>query len=337
LNEVSEISCRPWKEFGPPKKILAIRFQALGDTIITLPYLNDLRNRYSSAELHFLTRKEVAAVPRHLNLFEKVFEIGGGRNVKVQFILALLILPRLWFERYDVVLDLQNHRFSKIIRALLLPRSFAQFDRSSPISAGDRTRLTIDACGLGPSGMKTDFVFKSRFHYSHFSPNKETMYVILNPAGYCASRNWPIENYITFAQTWKERYRKTKFILLLMPSLSRKSAEIAAALGENVIDLTGKADQTQAFWIISQCHLMVTEDSGLMHMAWTQGIPTVALFSSSRKDWSAPQGPRSVCLDSSDLECGPCGLEVCKFGTNHCITRYTPSKVVELASSLVVK
>ncbi len=72
-----------------------------------------------------------------------------------------------------------------------------------------------------------------------------------------------------------------------------------------------------------------------MHMAWVCGIPTLALFGSTRSDWSAPQGEHSLCLNSSDLECGNCLLEVCKYGDVHCLSRYTPEFVFEKSIGLL--
>jgi ADP-heptose:LPS heptosyltransferase len=119
-----------------------------------------------------------------------------------------------------------------------------------------------------------------------------------------------------------------------MPSKRAKATEIATNLGEHCIDLTGRADQLEAFAIVGRARFVLSEDSGLMHMAWTQGTPTLALFSDSRRDWSAPQGSWSDCLDSSDLPCGPCGLMVCKFGDNRCLTRYPAAQVFERAERL---
>ena len=159
--------------------------------------------------------------------------------------------------------------------------------------------------------------------------------VVLNPAGFCPSRNWPLANYVAFARSWVQHVNeRTVFVLLLMPAHSAKAKYIRAELGNLCIDLTGKADQVEAFEIVSESSLMLSEDSGLMHMAWIQDIPTVALFSSSRKDWSAPQGNRSICLDSSDMECGPCSLEVCKFNDNRCLTRYAADHVLQRARRL---
>jgi len=75
----------------------------------------------------------------------------------------------------------------------------------------------------------------------------------------------------------------------------------------------------------------------LMHMAWVSGIPTLAIFGSSRSDWSTPLGKHTKLLSSSDLECGNCLREVCIFGDNRCLTRYSPAFIFEKAQELLQK
>lgn len=324
---------KPWNNTHPPKKILAMRLQALGDTIITLPYLQSLKRQYPAIELHFLTRDEVSPIPKNITLFDKVITIGGGRNAKIQFLLTLLKLPWLWRQRYDAVVDLQNHRISRIVSKLLFTKAWVEFDRSSPLAAGERTRQTIEALWTWQIPISTNFVFQRE-------PSVEELLkqngwkegyelIVLNPAGYAPSRSWPVEHYIAFAKIWIDRINNsTQIVLLLLPAMTEKAKQIADALGDRCINLTGKANQVEAFAVLQKCKFVLSEDSGLMHMAWVQGIPTLALFSSSRKDWSAPQGEWSACLDSSDMACGPCMLEVCKFGDNRCLSRYTPEFVI---------
>lgn len=334
------IQAKKWIGKDPPGKILVIRYHALGDTVITLPYINGLKKQFPRVHIDLLTRTEVSDIPKHLLIFDNVFTVRGGRKPKALFLFSLLEVPQLLKRRYDGVIDLQNNRITRIIRKLLLPGSWSAFDTSSPISAGERTRRTIDA--LWDWKIVPDMTLVNAFQKSRgmelllqngFIPGYEI--VILNPAGFCPSRNWPLENYVAFARSWVQHVNeRTVFVLLLMPAHSEKSKYIKAELGDLCIDLTGKAGQVEAFGIVSASSLMLSEDSGLMHMAWTQDIPTVALFSSSRKDWSAPQGNRSVCLDSSDMECGPCALEVCKFNDNRCLTRYTADYVMQRARRL---
>ena len=70
-------------------------------------------------------------------------------------------------------------------------------------------------------------------------------------------------------------------------------------------------------------------------MAWICGIPTLVLFGSTRSDWSRPLGTHSFFLDSSDLPCGNCMQEVCRYGDVHCLTRYDPEMVFAHAIGLV--
>jgi heptosyltransferase-2 len=332
------VRSKPWKGKNPPEKILVMRFQALGDTIITLPYLQSIKQQYPEVTLHLFTRKEVDPIPQSILLFDKIISLGGKRNARLQFFLALLKLPLFWSSCYDAVLDLQNHRFSRIIRKLVWTKAWVEFDRESPISAGERTRKTIEALWRWRISMSTHFKFKSAtgmdtlLYKNGYIPGSDL--VVLNPAGYCSSRNWPLSSYVEFARLWLKGKPNTQFVLLLLQTHLEKSLYIQRELGDRCINLTGLANQVEAFKIIQMSKFVLSEDSGLMHMAWVQGIPTLALFSSSRKDWSAPQGEWSYCFDSSDLECGACGLEECKFQDNRCLTRYTPGFVLDKALQL---
>jgi ADP-heptose:LPS heptosyltransferase len=162
--------------------------------------------------------------------------------------------------------------------------------------------------------------------------------VVLNPAGAFESRNWPLDNYAAFARVWQDRYHsRSQFLLLGDARLHEKAAYLAARLGDRAINLVGHTTPEQAFAIIGMTNLILSEDSGLMHMAWVSGIPTVALFGSSRNDWSRPLGPHSICLNSSDLSCGCCMQTACKFGDNRCLTRYSPEYVAKQARELLAR
>lgn len=337
-----QIRSKPWKKKKPPSKILVLRFQALGDTIITLPYLQSLKNNYPAIKLHFYTRKEVSEIPQALDLFEKVIAIGGGRNAKLQFILSLFLLPKLWWHNYDAVLDLQNHKISRAIRYLLFPKAWSEFDKYSPQSAGVRTQQTIDALGLKNISTSSSFQFKEDLPIDQLLKENGwdgmSQLVVLNPAGNLPSRNWPVENYIGYAKAWLNRKSQSvQFVITLLHHHEEKGARIKSELRDHCINLSGKTSVPEAFRIIKKSSFVITEDSGLMHMAWVQSIPTLALFGSSRKDWSAPQGEFSICLDASDLECGPCMLAECFFKDNRCLTRYSPEFILDQSTQLLAK
>ena len=335
------IRCKPWRSVEAPKKILAIRFQAMGDLVITLPYLQSLKNSVPDARLHLLTRSEVSDIPKNLTLFDKVIQVGGGRHARLQFIMTVLLLPYLWWQRYEIVLDLQNHKISRMVRHMLFPSSWSEFDRSSRSSAGERTKSTIQAINVGTIYMDPTFPARREIDFSKVLTengwNGNSDFVVLNPAGAFVTRNWPLQNYVAFAEQWLEKIdAKTFFVVIGLKSLSPKAASFRKHLKEKIIDLTGKTTPSEAFMIIRNAKFVLTEDSGLMHMAWVQGVPTLALFGSSPSYWSAPLGVWSRCLSSSDLPCGNCFSATCHFGDVRCLTRYTPEYVLEEARNLIL-
>jgi ADP-heptose:LPS heptosyltransferase len=106
------------------------------------------------------------------------------------------------------------------------------------------------------------------------------------------------------------------------------------ALGSRLLDFTGATTPGEALALVAQASLVVSEDSGLMHLAWVQGVPTLALFGSSRSAWSRPEGPGTGGFYSEDLSCGACMQPVCARGDLHCLTRVSVDDVEARAASL---
>ncbi len=333
---------RNWKLQNEPRRILAIRLQAMGDVVITLPYLDALRKQFPEARLDMLTRQEVAEIPGRSGIFGTVYALGGGRNRRLTQLSAALKLPGLIAARYDIVADLQNDGISGRIRRALRPAAWCAFDRYSPLPAGARTQASLEQLGLGPLEPVFDIGPLSNDRsletlQAHGWNGAETL-VVLNPGGFFPSRNWPLGNYIELARNWLNAVDpRCRFVLLGIDRIADTAQSLSQALGDRCINLVGKTTPGDAFAIVARANLMITEDSGLMHMAWVNGVPTVALFGSSRSDWSRPLGEHSVCLHSGDLSCGGCLLETCKFGDTRCLTRYSPEHVLETAVNLLQK
>jgi len=333
------IDCRPWTEKHAPRRVLAIRLQALGDVVITLPYLQSLRNRLpSDARLDLLTREEVEDIPKNLELFNHVYSIGGARNPQRQLLSTCLLLPKLLMQRYDVIIDLQNSMLSRIVRGTLRPTAWSAFDRFSPRSAGERSRLTIEAIGLGDIRLDSCLRLRRSFPATVLKDQglKDTdQLVVLNPDGAFATRNWEMHKYVLFARQWLQRWPHTRFLVLGTSFIAEKAAFLEGELGEHLINLVGKTTPSEVFALLQRVTLVLSEDSGLMHMAWVSGTPVVALFGSTRSDWSRPLGPRSVFLDSSDLSCGACMQATCRRGDVFCLSRRSPEEVFARAVSLL--
>lgn len=337
-----DIPAKRWTRNRPPKRILAIRLQAMGDMAAALPYLQDLRNTFPPpTRLDFLTRKEVEDIPRSLDLFDKVISIGGGRNFKKQLISTCFLLPGLMMRRYEVVIDMQNNILTEIIRKALMPKAWSVFDRFSPIPGGESYRLTIEATGIAKNKAENRFQLKhpgiGELILKANGWNGYDDLLILNPAAAFETRSWPIENYVTYAKLWQERFPNTKFLVIGTNFISTKAKQLEMHLGDKLINLVDKTRPSEAFAILPLVKFILSEDSGLMHMAWGSGVPTMGLFGGTKTDRVRPLGEHTSFLDSSDLPCGGCMLEICKYGDVHCLTRYSAQQVFDESIALLKK
>lgn len=282
----------------------------------------------------------MADIPKSLVLFDHVFEIGGARVARRQLLSALTRLPRLWVRRYDVVIDLQRNRISRIVRRLLMPPSWSEFDRFSPALAGERTRRTIEAIGLGTLHVTPDLQLKDpnagldRLRSAGWDGASEL--VVLNPAGAFLHRNWPVESYLAFCRAWTERRGvPAQFLLLGDQRIEAKAAQVRHALGYRVIDLTGQTTPREAFAILRRATLVLSEDSGLMHMSWVNGVPTVGLFGASRWVWARPHGSYTELVGTCRELDGTCMDGTCRAGPRSCLAQQPPGPVVEVALRLL--
>ncbi|MBD3315644.1 MAG: lipopolysaccharide heptosyltransferase II [Chitinivibrionales bacterium] len=106
------------------------------------------------------------------------------------------------------------------------------------------------------------------------------------------------------------------------------SVSIARAAPSRVTDLAGKTSLIEAARIVAGARLVVSNDSGLMHLAAYLGVPTVAIFGSTSPVWTRPIGDRAKVVQS-DVECSPCFDRTCRYGHYRCLREISVHRVTE--------
>ena len=183
------------------------------------------------------------------------------------------------------MVDLQNNQLSHVIRKSLLPIAWCEFDKESKIYAGERNKRSIDALGLGE--VKYDFplqIKKSELSdLSKFNLPRNADFIIINPAGFFETRNWNIENYFLFCELWmKQERRTTYFIVLGDTRVEKKANYLQEKLQVRFLNFVNKTSAIEALQILQISKLVVSEDSGLFHMACTTGVPLLGIYGSTR-------------------------------------------------------
>ena len=103
-------------------------------------------------------------------------------------------------------------------------------------------------------------------------------------------------------------------------------AQIAAVLGNGCLNLIGKTTLEELVDQLRQCRLLLTNDTGTMHLATLLGVPVVAVFGSTEPRLTGPLGARHRVV-RHQVECSPCFLRDCPLDFR-CMTAVSTEEVV---------
>lgn len=135
-------------------------------------------------------------------------------------------------------------------------------------------------------------------------------------AEYGPAKRWPIEYYCELSRRLTDEGHQVW--LFGSQKDHEVAATIAAAAGTRGYNLCGRTGLVDAVDLIAACDAVVTNDSGLMHVAAAVGRPLVAIYGSSTPDYTPPLSDRATVLYRR-LECSPCFKRECPYGHTDCL------------------
>jgi heptosyltransferase-2 len=153
--------------------------------------------------------------------------------------------------------------------------------------------------------------------------------VVLCPgAEYGPAKRWPTRHYASLAAMVATEWPEATIVLLGSAKERPLATEIAALSGQPVENLCGETSLAEAIALLATAGGVVSNDSGLMHVAAAFGRPQVAVFGSSDPRHTPPRSSRAR-VEWLHLECSPCFERTCPLGHLNCLNRLMPAAVFE--------
>jgi heptosyltransferase-2 len=312
----------------------------VGDTVLSLPALRDLRRNFPSARLSVLARPAVADVYRAVAEVDAVRETrsfaADVESLRGAFDLGLL-LPN----SFGTALQLQRAGvperwgYATDGRGPLLTRRCKVKDEVRGESEVYYYRAMLAGLGLlvtaAPDvSLRAPEAWRDR---ARRVLEGEGPWLGINPgASFGTAKRWIPERYAAVADRLSRR-------LGLRPVVVGGAAELpvaqalAAAMQTPVQVLCGRTSLGELVGVLAELRLLLTNDSGPMHLAAALGTKLVAVFGSTNWRETAPFTTRAR-LVREDVECAPCKLRECPID-HRCMTRISVERVAAEAERLL--
>ncbi len=334
------------------QKILVIGPSWVGDCMLMQPMLMRLKERHIDCQIDVLAPAWTAGL---LNALPEVNQAivnpfpHGALNIR---------------GRYELGLQLREAKYDK---AIVLPNSwksalvpfFAQIPSRTGFIGEARYGLLNDARKLDKTVLP---LMVERFAQLAEAPLGEIPRPLANPkliasqaqrdatlqklnlsleqpvaifcpgAEYGPAKRWPISY---FAETAQRLHQQGFAVWLIGSNKDREVAENIVALGNPAArNLCGLTDLNDAIALLSLAQLVVSNDSGLMHLAAALDRPMLALFGSSSPQFTPPLSAQAEVV-KLDIKCSPCFKRECPLGHFNCMNHLTPDLVWQKIQTLI--
>jgi heptosyltransferase II len=153
-------------------------------------------------------------------------------------------------------------------------------------------------------------------------------------AEYGPAKRWPADRFAEAAALVSEK-SDAKWVLFGTASDRALGEQIATALGDSCTNRIGETTIEQLIDELGECRLLLTNDTGTMHLAAFLGLPVVAIFGSTEPRLTGPLGNGQIIV-RHHVECSPCFLRECPIDFR-CMKAVSAQEVADAVLSILDK
>jgi lipopolysaccharide heptosyltransferase II len=313
-------------------RILLIKPSSLGDIVHALPVLSGLRQRYRQAQIAWLAGSPYVTLLRAHPAVNEVIPFDRrrygmvGRDLRVSVDFADF-LHKLWSRRFDLAIDLQGllrSGFLGLASGARFRIGFANARElgwlfythrippgSSDSHAVDKYYRVAEALGFGD--LPKDFTLplppgtheRARAMLAQ-AGLAQRPYAVLVPAARWQTKRWPSENYARLADAVAQRLGLAA-VLIGAAAEAELCYQVQRRAATGLINLAGKSTLPELVAVLRAAQVVVSNDSGPMHVAAALERPVVALFGPTNPARTGPYLAAARVIRKA-LPCSPCYL-----------------------------
>ena len=157
-------------------------------------------------------------------------------------------------------------------------------------------------------------------------------YIVFAPGAiFGPAKQWPADHFRDLATLIN---KNNDAVVIVGTEKDHELGERIKNGSSQVINICGQTSLNQLVALLAKTKLLVSNDSGAMHVMAALNKPQIAIFGSTSTTWTSPRNPYSKTIQLK-LECAPCFQRTCRFGHYHCLEQIQPERVLEIIEELL--
>lgn len=342
-------------------KFLVIRFSSIGDIVLTTPVVRCLKTQIVTAEVHYLTKQSFAPIFKANPYIDKMHYLQDNLDA---------VIDELKKEDFDYVIDLHHNLRTLKVKRALGKKSFSfnklniekwvltttKWDILPEVHIVDRYMETVESFGVKNDERGMDYFIPDDEHVDETDiPTSHLAgYIGMVIGGAHNTKKYPVDK-------WKDLCARVQHPIILLGGKEDREEgdQIAAADPIKIYNACGKFSLNESADLVRRAKLIVTNDTGLMHVAaafkkpvislWGNTVPEFGMYpyygnddgedvvsekkvsrSGNREEVSAAQLYDIV--EINNLSCRPCskiGYKKCPLGHFKCMRLISAETLVE--------
>ena len=332
--------------------VLLVRFSSIGDILLTTPLVRALARRHPEAKLVYVTKRAMAPLVADNPHLTDVVTLEPGEPMRHLARRLRALAPTHGLDLHGSVRSASlrllvrcrwsGYRKRKLARALLIGTKLDAYRRRAPGPVAERYFEAARRLDTQPDGGPPEFCLgpgatdrAGRWLAERGLAGARL--AALAPGAAHATKRWPVAHWSALA----ERLGTAGYRPVVVGGPEDRGLAqqlVAEGAGNAVASAAGEFSLQETGALLARARVVVSGDTGVMHMATAVGTPVVALFGPTVSQFGFfPYRAPAAVLERA-LDCRPCsatGTAACPLGHHRCLTDITPEEVAATVERLV--
>lgn len=326
-------------------KYLVIRFSSIGDIVLTTPVVRGIKEQVKNSEVHFLVKPQFIDVVKNNTYIDNVVEYSKENG----------FIDNLKKEEYNYIIDLQNNLRSARIKRKLNKPSFSlkklnikkwilvnlRINKLPDVHIVDRYMETLSVFDVKKDNKGLDYFIQEddAVNINEFPQSHQNGYIAFVLGAKHATKKLPQSKIISLLE-------KLPYPIVLMGGKDEKKEgdEIASLFKGKVFNGCGKFSLNQSAFIVKEAKIVITHDTGLMHIAaaykkkiisiWGNTIPEFGMY--PYLPFELEKNKHFWIIEQQGLSCRPCskiGYKKCPKKHFKCMMDVDEQKIVKIVNN----